>query len=394
MPKMKSRTGRFALIGAFALVLGASLAAPSFLRAAGLVARAAQMGGRLEVLARAGAGAVSVLPPTVVPTRFGAVPAVVYEPAGRTRRTTLLIPGIHSLGIREPRLTVLASELAASGVRVVTMALPDLTTYTITPRSTDVIEDAVSWLVTRPGWAPDGRVGIIGVSFAGGLSIVAAGREPIRDKVSYVVSFGGHADLPRVMHYLATGDEPSVPGLHTIPPHDYGLAVLLYGVASQGVVPLSQVRGLRDALDTYLLASQLTLVDTTQAGVTFARARDMAAALPTPASVYMTYVNNRDVTKLGPVVAPFIDKLGTDPALSPVRTAAGLPAGRVYLLHGDEDSVIPTAESVLLGEYLRAKGVETRVLVSTLITHAEVNRSPAAGAAWKLVAFWADVLRH
>ena len=52
-------------------------------------------------------------------------------------------------------------------------------------------------MAAQPDLAPDGRVGIVGISFAGGLSIVAAGRPSIRDKVAFVVSFGGHGDLPR-----------------------------------------------------------------------------------------------------------------------------------------------------------------------------------------------------
>ena len=97
------------------------------------------------------------------------------------------------MGIEEPRLTALANDLAGSGVMVMTIALPDLQHYQLTIKSTDVIEDAVRWMAQRPDLAPDGRVGVIGISFAGGLSIVAAGRPSIRDKVAYVVSFGGHA---------------------------------------------------------------------------------------------------------------------------------------------------------------------------------------------------------
>ena len=67
-------------------------------------------------------------------------------------------------------------------------------------------------MAQQPDLAPDGRVGIVGISFAGGLSIAAAGRPAIRDKVAFVVSFGGHGDLPRVMRYLATGEAPQVAG--------------------------------------------------------------------------------------------------------------------------------------------------------------------------------------
>jgi hypothetical protein len=56
--------------------------------------------------------------------------------------------------------------------------------------------------------------------------------------------------------------------------------------------------------------------------------------------------------------------------------------------------VIPTAESVLLADYLRKKGVKVRLLVSELITHAEVDKSAAASELWKLDSFWASILRQ
>ena len=46
----------------------------------------------------------------------------------------------------------------------------------------------------------------LGISFSGGLSIVAAGRESIRDRVAFVMSFGGHGDLARALHYLTSGE--------------------------------------------------------------------------------------------------------------------------------------------------------------------------------------------
>ena len=246
------------------------------------------------------------------------MPVQFYEPAGDVRRTVLIIPGIHAMGINEPRLKTLAADLAGSGVRAVTMALPDLTMYRITPRATDTIEDAVAWLAGQHDLAPDGRVGVLGVSFSGGLAIAAAGRDGIRDKLAYVVSFGGHGDLPRVMRYLATGEEAAVDGVAVHPPHDYGVAVILYGLADRGVVPAEQVEPLRDGIRTFLVASQLTLVSTEQANAKFAEAREKATHLPEPARTYLTYVNDRNVAKLGPALEPFLDALGaTDPALSP-----------------------------------------------------------------------------
>jgi dienelactone hydrolase len=362
-----------------------------YARAAALLMRVSNTSGPVGDLVGRTDYAFETAQPHQVPTRHGPVPARFYRPAGSTRRTILLVPGIHSMGIEEPRLKGLAADLAATGYPVMTLALPDLMQYRITPAATDVLEDAVSWMAAQPALAPDGRVGMAGVSFAGGLSTSAAGRPGIRDKVAFVLSFGGHGDLPRVLHYLATGEETPVPGVAVHPPHDYGVAVILYALADSGVVPADQVSALRDGVRTFLLASQLTLVNMDQANATFQKARDMATVLPEPSRTYMTYVNDRAVAKLGPVLLPYLEQLGvTDPALSPQRATP--PVAPVFLLHGDEDTVIPPAESVLLGETLRSKGGNVRVLLSRIITHAELDRSGDYSEAGRLIAFWADLL--
>lgn len=386
------RRWRILAVVVLIVTLLAYLAVP-YVRAASLFVRVAHLGGRTEQFATSHAREVTVVPPHTVATRNGEVPAQFYRPDGDFSRSVLLIPGIHSMGINEPRLTALARDLAGSGVMVMTLALPDMQHYRLTIRSTDVIEDAVNWMAQRSNLAPDGRIGLIGISFAGGLSIVAAGRPSIRDKLAYVLAFGGHADLPRVLRYLATGDEARVAGVKTVPPHDYGVAVILYQFADQGIVPMDQIAPLRKGIETFLYASQLTLVDMNEANATFEKAREYAKTLPEPARTYMTYVNDRNVKKLGPALLPYLGANGVDsPTLSADR-AATLPAAPVFLLHGSEDSVIPTAESVLLADYLRSHRVEVHLLISELITHAEVDKSAAAAETLKLISFWADVLK-
>jgi dienelactone hydrolase len=382
-----------ALLIAIVAILAMTYSAAPYMRALSLIVRAADLGGQVEAFANERARVVTIQPPHLVPTRQGDVPARFYEPAGEVTRTVLMLPGIHSMGIEEPRLRALANDLAGSGVRVMTLALPDLQQYRVSAQSSDVIEDAIAWMARQPALTPDGKVGTVGISFAGGLALVAAGRPSVRDKVAFIVSFGGHGDLPRVLKYLSTGEAPQVEGIATPPPHDYGVAVILYGIADH-VVPSDQVAPLREGVRTFLLASQLTLVDMNQANATFAKAREMAKALPEPAATLLTYVNDRNVTKLGPALVSHLDKLGAEsPAASPER-APSLPNAPVYLLHGDGDTVIPAAESVLLGAFLRERGVEAHVLLSGLITHAEVDRSAAASETWKLVRFWASVLQQ
>ncbi|MGH9173825.1 MAG: hypothetical protein ACRD1H_05690, partial [Vicinamibacterales bacterium] len=212
------RLGRYLLV---LVVLTAALAFVGlpYVDALAFIARAAAMDGYAGHLADWRAQAFVAEPIRRIPTRFGPVDVRIYRPAsGESRRSVTLVPGVHMDGIREARLVGMAEDLAASGFTVMTVATPDLQRFQITPRSTDIIEDAAKWLASGEGGTaasppPDGKIGMLGISFSGGLSLVAAGRPELRDKVSFVMSFGGHGDLPRVMRYLCSGNAPAMPPL-------------------------------------------------------------------------------------------------------------------------------------------------------------------------------------
>ena len=114
------------------------------------------------------------------------------------------------------------------------------------------------------------------------------------------MSFGGHGDLPRTLRYLCTGIQPDGA---VRPPHDYGLAIVLLGVAD-AVVPANQVQPLRDAILSFLEASRLDMVDKVE-GRRGVRTREDARGLAGRAGAHlMGYVNARDVAQLGPVLLP------------------------------------------------------------------------------------------
>jgi hypothetical protein len=397
-----SRRSKAAIVIAV-LAVGGWLALP-YLDAISFIVRAADLPGAPAAVAAWRAAAVTAEPVFAVPTRTGDVPARFYRPDGGARRTVLLMPGVHRDGIDEARLIGLAEDLAATGFGVLTIAAPDLQRFKITPAVTDVIEDAVIWASQQPHYAPDSKVGLLGISFSGGLSIVAAGRESIRDKVAFVLSFGGHGDLARVMHYLCSGEvlgdlerakqSSAVGGAAHVgvhPPHDYGVAVVLLSLADR-VVPADQVASLSRGIDGFLLASSLAMTDQAAALKVFDEMTAYAATLPEPSRTLMTHVNNRAVDKLGPILLPVANALKDHPgmpALSAERAAP--PLAPVLLLHGVDDNVIPSMETVLLAEHLRGR-VEVTGLLSGLITHAEVNRTPTLAEVWRLMRFWREIM--
>jgi dienelactone hydrolase len=370
------------LVGAVALT--AATVGRDYARAASLVVEAAGIDGWPGTVADWQADTVATQP-LKVPSRHGELAARVYTPQGTRRRALLMFPGVHAGGIDEARLVGFAEDLASYGHTVVTIELPDLKRYTIAARASDMIEDAVRWASSRADLAPDGRVGLVGISFAGGLAVVAAGRPAVRNRVAFALSLGGHSNLPRTLRYLCTGRQPD----GTIrKPHDYGVVIILLGAADR-LVPAEQVEPLRHGILKFLEASHVDLVDKTRAKVLFQQARDLAVTLPEPARTLLGLVNDRNVAVLGPKLLPHVETISDDPALSPDRAAP--PAAPVFLLHGADDNVIPAVESVRLAEYLRPH-TQVEALLTPLITHAEVDRPSDVVAIWRLVSFWADVL--
>lgn len=402
---MLSKRKASALIALASLIIAGALSLP-YLDALGFIIRAADLPGAPATVAAWRASAFSRDPEMVVPTRAGNVPARYYRPARRTRRTVVLIPGVHRDGINESRLVGLAEDLAATGYGVITVAAPDLQKFKITPQVTDVIEDAVRWTSEQSAFRTDGKIGVIGISFSGGLSIVAAGRESIRDRIAFVMSFGGHGDLARAMHYLTSGEvqgdleaakrSSAVVGADHVgvhPPHDYGLAVVLLNLADR-VVPPEQVEPLSRGIDGFLLASSLAVTEPEKAIPVFEEMKAYQETLAEPARTYMKYVNDRAVDKLGPVLLPIADGLKDHPAmplLSPEEAVP--PTAPVFLLHGVDDNVIPSVETVLLAEHLKGK-VPVEGLLSGLITHAEVNRTATSTEVWRLASFWRDIMKQ
>ena len=48
-------------------------------------------------------------------------------------------------------------------------------------------------------------------------------------------------------------------------------------------------------------------------------------------------------------------------------------------MHAQGDDVIPDSEAAALGDYLRSQGTPVRVHVTSLMSHAEVARTPTPG---------------
>lgn len=383
-------TRRWLRVAALVIVVGASLAwlAAPYVSALALVIDVSgrEVPGRRWLPVRVKAVDATDIS---VATRHGALEGRLYRPTGSpgaSSRTVLVVPGLHAAGVEEPRLDRLSRRLAGGGVTVLSLPLPDLRKFLVTPRSTDMIEDAALWLAGQPAITPTGRIGLIGISFGGGLALVAAGRPSLANRLDMVVSFGGHGDLPRVVRYVCSG---LLPDGTRQPAHDYGTVLFLLA-ALPHLVPAEQVAPLDRAVRVFLDASMVDVSEPARAAALFREAHDLGDALVEPARSVMADVSARDATRLGPRLVDLAEQVGSDPALSPERSPA--TQTRVFLVHGVVDTVIPQTETPAVAAFLQRSGAtEVSWLLTPTVSHADATASVTASDVWALVRFWKKI---
>ena len=173
----------------------------------------------------------------------GSIRARVYLPEHSRDAPALIgLHGVHHLGIDEPRLEAFAAAMASSGIRVLTPELPDIKDYHVDSSSIRAIGEATRWFAHETG----GPVGVMGLSFSGGLALVAAADPLYHPDFKFVFAVGSQDSMGRVAQYYRTGSDERPEGpAELLPAHEYGPLVLEYEYVEDFVPPpdIPAIRG-------------------------------------------------------------------------------------------------------------------------------------------------------
>ena len=296
-----------------------------------------------------------------------------YVPAElRADHAMLVVHGVHRLGIDEPRLVAFSRALASQGIEVMTPQLPGIADFRITPESITTIGDAAKELRARTGK----KVGLFGLSFSGGLALMAAADARFKDDVAFVVAVGAHHDLSRVARFFATNEtfKPDGTKFH-IQAHEYGALVLAYA-HPEDFFPHDEAEVARACL-------RAVLYETTC----------QESSLPAATRVEMKYVFAHDAAHFADRILTAANKHQAEyAAVSPRGKLAGLQA-KVLLLHGSGDDVIPASETEWLAKEVPAQSLEA-ALISPAVSHVEMGDKPGVIDQLRVVHFIAQMFEE
>jgi len=156
----------------------------------------------------------------------GPVRARLYLPGGVAHPPGMVVAhGIHHLGIDEPRLmSFFARGCRRRGCGLLTPEIDALADYHVDAASMATIGESPGWLQQRLGTGP---VTVVGVSFAGSLSLLAACDPRYASHIRALVLMAPTMILGACLAFLLPV-RPSFPmGERCLTPrHDYGAAVL------------------------------------------------------------------------------------------------------------------------------------------------------------------------
>jgi hypothetical protein len=135
----------------------------------------------------------------------------------------------------EPRLMSFARAAAGEGFAVLTPEIVSLADYRVDPTSIQTIGDSAIWLEKRLERGPPA---VVGISFAGGLALLAACQPAYATHMRAITLMGAYDDLERVSRFLVMS-QAELPDGQWIPhrAHDYGAAVFVYAHLQQFFPP-------------------------------------------------------------------------------------------------------------------------------------------------------------
>lgn len=263
--------------------------------------------------------------------------ADLYRPNQPVGAGLVLVPGFTPQGKDDPRLVALAETLARARFLVLVPELAGTRQLRVTPEDARGIADGVVHLAESGLLEPGREVGIVAVSYAVGLAVLASEAPEVRERLGFLVAIGGYHDTTAVITFATTGAYRATRAENwsRAEPNPAAKWLLL---ASN--LDLIEDPGDREVLSA--LAERLRRRPQAPAG-------DLAAELGPEGRALWEVMANDDPDRARALLEELPKSIESRlDALSPASRNLSHLADRLILIHGRADTLIPYTESLKL----------------------------------------------
>ena len=307
-------------------------------------------GESLPAILKPVAGMKVITRDVMIPSPNGPIRGPIYTPEKYPNAPgVVLVHGLNHQGIDEIKMKHYATWEASCGLRVLTPDIPPLRAYQIESSSIATIGESARWFAQQTGHP----ITLMGVSFAGGMSLMAAAKPAYASSVKMVFIVGAYNDLARLANFYVTGtDARPDGGVEKIQPNPFGVQLMEYTDLAL-FVPAKDRNALEPVLGAVLF-DENALVPKLESTLTPAQQAELKYLLDAyPNQAKLQEIAKQDAAEMASV--------------SPHGHLAGLSA-RVFLLHGLDDDYVPSAEAEWNAKEL-PPGTLQDMLISPVVSH-------------------------
>jgi pimeloyl-ACP methyl ester carboxylesterase len=272
-----------------------------------------------------------------VPSGSTSVPADLYEPNQPVGGNLVLVPGFTPHGKDDRRVVAFAQSFARARFRVLVPDVPGARLMHVGLEDARIITDAATYLSDQ--YPIDGKSGtsLLAVSYAVGPTILAAIDPRLKNRVDFLVGIGGYHDTEAVTTFVTTG--------HFREPGAEDWMVTQPDAAAKWFFLKGNIGRLPNPIDRAALSEMAER----KLGQSNASTEDLARRLSPNALPIYELLNNTAPERTEELVAALPDmvKSGMSDLTLKGRDLTRLE-GKLILIHGREDTMIPWTESMAL----------------------------------------------
>ena len=264
--------------------------------------------------------------------------ADIYEPLQPIGAGLVLVPGFTPDGKDDARLVDLAMSLARSRFLVLVPDLAGSRAVEIRPDDARSIADGVVYLAGSDPLPEGHDVGVAAISYAVGLAVMASMEPDAGDKIDFLVGLGGYHDTEAVITFATTGRYREGSGETWQFADPVPAAKWLLLASNTDLLENAEDRALLQAIAERRSRSENVPID------------DLVAGLGPEGQALLDVMINDDpaavddlLQRLPPAITDQLE------ALSPAAYDLSHLEGRLILIHGRDDTLIPYTQSIALG---------------------------------------------
>ncbi len=291
---------------------------------------------------------------TIAYRRSGRVGAAdLYRNTERPNGAVVVVPGLTPHGKDDPRLVAFVRSLARARFLVLVPDIANTRALKVSAGDSAPIGDAIEELAQLFAGGAGRSVGLVAISYAVGPALLALADTPAGRHVKFAVAIGGYYDIDAAIGFVTTG-------FYRLPDgswrqgaaNELGKSVFMRSNADRVSDPADRAR---------LVAIAERRMAEPAAGASGDPGELVARLGPEGRAVYQL-IANRDPGQTAELIARLPDTIRRElRALDLKGRDLTQIAGPVFLIHGEDDPIIPAGESVKLAAALGSRADLTLV---------------------------------